>query len=349
MDFFARKYGFADAEPTVVIGEVGVNHNGDPELARQLIDVAIEAGVDIVKFQLFKTEKEISRFAALAPYQAEGAHNATNQLELCKALELPEAALRKLRDYCAEREIGFLCSVFDFDSTDFLIDDLKVRALKVASGEVTNLPFLEYIGSRKVGVILSTGACTLDEVGRAIETLRRVGCPELVLLHCVTSYPAPPEQLNLRAIQTLKNEFGCPTGFSDHSLGIEAALVATAVGAVAIEKHFTLDRTMEGPDHQASVELDELKRLVAGIKFVKEALGDGVKRPVACELPNLPLIRRSLVARMPLRKGEQLTRAMIEIKRPAGGIEPGDLDKVVGRHLTRDLDEDEPIGWESVA
>jgi sialic acid synthase SpsE len=239
--------------------------------------------------------------------------------------------------------------VFDFDSTDLLVDELKAQSLKIASGEVTNFPLLEYIGSRKVGAILSTGASTVDEVGRAVATLRDAGCPELVLLHCVTSYPAPADQLNLRAMKTLRDVFGCPTGFSDHSLGMEAALAATALGAVAIEKHYTLDRTMKGPDHQASIEPDELKRLVNGVRFVKSALGDGIKRPVACELANLSLIRRSLVATRSLRKGERLTRAMIEIKRPASGIEPADLHKVLGRQLTRDLAEDEPIGWESIS
>jgi sialic acid synthase SpsE len=348
MDFSARKYGFAAGEPTVIIGEIGVNHNGDPDLARRLIDVAVEAGVHVVKFQVFKTEKEISRFAALTPYQQARSGGAANQLELCKQLELPASAIRDLAKYCAARQIGFLCSVFDFESTDLLVDDLKVRALKVASGEVTNLPFLEYIGSRKVGVIMSTGGCTLAEVGRAVTNLQRAGCPELVLLHCVTSYPAPADQLNLRAMQTLRNEFGLPTGFSDHSNGIEAALVAAALGAVAIEKHFTLDRNMEGPDHAASLEPDDLKRLVDGVKFANAALGDGVKRPAPCELPNLPLIRRSLVARGNLRKGEKLTREMIEIKRPADGIDPGELGSVIGRHLSRDLDEDQPITWNSL-
>jgi len=348
MDFFAHKYRFAEGEPTVIIGEIGVNHNGDPDLARRLVDVAVEAGVHIVKFQVFKTEKEISRFAALTPYQQEKSGGAANQLELCKQLELPASAMRDLAKYCEARQIGFLCSVFDFDSTDLLVDDLNAQALKVASGEVTNLPFLEYIGSRKVGAIMSTGGCTLAEVGRAVTTLQRAGCPELVLLHCVTSYPAPADQLNLRAMQTLRQEFGLPTGFSDHSNGIEAAMVAAALGAVAIEKHFTLDRTMDGPDHAASLEPDELKRLVEGVKFAKAALGDGVKRPAPCELPNLPLIRRSLVASGKLRKGEKLTREMIEIKRPADGIEPGKLDDVIGRRLARDLDEDQPITWDGL-
>jgi len=346
MDFFARQYGFVEGEPAVIIGEIGVNHNGDAVLAQRLVDVAADAGVHIVKFQVFKSEEEISRYAALTPYQQETAKYAANQLELCKALELARPALLDLAKYCEARRIGFLCSVFDFDSVDFLVDDLKVRALKVASGEVTNLPFLEYIGRCKVGVILSTGGCTLDEVRQALDVLRGSGCPELVLLHCVTSYPAPIGQLNLHAMKTLRQEFGLPTGFSDHSVGIEAAIAAVALGAVAIEKHFTLDRTMDGPDHRASVEPDELKRLVEAVRLANEALGDGIKRPAPCELPNLPLIRRSLVASRKLRKGETLTRDMISIKRPAQGIEPKKLAAVIGRRLACDLEDDQPITWD---
>jgi N,N'-diacetyllegionaminate synthase len=358
MDFFAQNYAFADSGPTVVIGEIGVNHNGDSALARRLVDVAVAAGVHIVKFQAFKSEEEISRFAALAPYQQLTSSDVSNQLELCKALELPASAFRNLKQHCTARGVGFLSSAFDFESVDFLVDKLKVRAIKIASGEVTNLPFLEYIGSRKVGVILSTGASTLEEVKHAVAALRRAGCPELVLLHCVSSYPAPVSELNLRAMQTLKTEFGVPVGFSDHSLGIKAAITAAALGAVVIEKHFTLDRTMRGPDHAASLEPDELKRLVKsvaaamtlgdGVKLTNEALGDGIKRPMPSEMSNLPLIRKSLVASGRLRQGDRLTRAMIAIKRPAEGIAPGDLDQVIGRRLNRDLADDEPITWNSL-
>ena len=310
--------------------------------------MAVDAGVQIAKFQAFKTEKEISRFAALAPYQQETAPAAANQFELCKALELPTTAFRELRDHCSARGIGFLCSVFDFDSIDFLVDDLKATALKIASGEITNFPMLEYVGNKKVGVILSTGASTLAEVGAAVDLLKRTGCPELVLLHCVSNYPAPADQLNLRAMLTLRRQFNLPTGFSDHSMGIEAALAATALGAVAIEKHFTLDRNLPGPDHRASVEPDELKRLVKGVGLAKAALGDGTKRPMPCELANLPLIRRSLVANGRLRRGDRLTRAMVEIKRPAEGIDPRRLSEAIGRELRRDLEDDQPINWDDL-
>ena len=344
MDFGSRKYAFAGDAPPAVIGEIEVNHNGDPTLARRLVDVAVEAGVDIVKFQVFKSENEISRFAQLAPYQ-KAAAAAANQLDLCKALEFSHSAIENLERYCVERKIGFFCSVFDSDSLRFLVDELKIAAVKVASGEITNLPFLEEIGHCKIGVILSTGGSTLAEVAEAVSVLTSSGCPELVLLHCVSSYPAPFNELNLSAMQTLRTEFRLPVGFSDHTPGIEAAIVATSLGAVVIEKHFTLDRGLPGPDHRASIEPNELKQFVTGIKLAHASLGDGIKRAAPSEIENLPLIRRSLVASRSLRKGERLARDMIAIKRPATGIPPDDIDKVLGRQLICDLEEDQPITW----
>jgi N,N'-diacetyllegionaminate synthase len=346
MNFGTRNYAFADMDPPVVIGEIGVNHNGDLQIARDLIDVAAKAGVQVVKLQVFKTEKEISRFAELAPYQKEAGSHATSQFDLCKALELPYDAVRDLKGYCDRRGLGFLCSVFDFDSVDFLVDELKVSSLKIASGEVTNLPFLQYVASKGVGLLLSTGASTLAEVRDAIHMINSVGHPELVLFHCVSSYPAPNTQLNLRAIQTLRDAFSVPVGFSDHSEGIEAAMVAVALGASVIEKHFTLDRDMDGPDHKASIEPDELHRLVEAVATAKMMLGDGKKKPMPCEEENLPLIRRSLVANASLNAGTRLTREMIDIKRPASGIAPRELQSVIGRELLRDLGEDEPITWD---
>jgi N,N'-diacetyllegionaminate synthase len=348
MDFFSRSYAFAEGDAPVIIGEIGVNHNGDPALAKRLVDVGIEAGVDIVKFQAFKTEKAVSRFAAMAPYQEQSNSAATNQLELARPLELSGPQLHELKLYCDQRNMPFLCTAFDFDSLDMLLDLVKITTLKVASSEVTNIPFLEYIGERRLSAILSTGASTLEEVGTAIDALRRSGSPELILLHCVSSYPAPPRELNLRAMQTLRAEFGVPVGYSDHSEGITAAISAAALGAVAIEKHFTLDRTMEGPDHAASLEPDELKALVQQVRYAQQALGDGVKRPMPCEMENLPLIRKSLVANFPLRRGTRLSRDMIEIKSPANGIQPGDLHNVLGRMLAHDLEEDRPITWDSL-
>jgi len=345
LDFFARNYSFTEADPPVVIAEAGVNHNGDIQLAKRLIDVAADAGAQIVKFQAFKTEKEISRFAELAPYQKETSPNAKSQFDLCKALELGFGEFRQLKEHSDARGIGFLCSVFDFDSIDFIADDLKARTVKIGSGEITDAPLLEYVGRKKQAVILSTGASTLAEVSEAVGVLKNAGCPDLILLHCVSNYPAPANELNLRAMLTLKREFGLPVGFSDHSMGNAAAIAAVAMGAVAIEKHFTLDRTMEGPDHAASAEPGELKQLVDDLMLVHAARGDGIKRPMPSESANQPLIRRSLVAGRNLAKGDVLGRAMIEIKRPADGIDPRRLNEVIGRKLTRDLRDDEPIRW----
>jgi N,N'-diacetyllegionaminate synthase len=349
MDFVARQYGFGEKDPPVVIAEIGVNHNGDAALAHRLIDVAADAGADIAKLQVFKTELEISRFAALAPYQRETSAGAANQFELCKKLELPLPALDGLKRHCAARGIGFLCSVFDAESLAFLVEELEVHALKIGSGEVTNTPLLERIGGCRVGAILSTGGCTLGEVADAVATLRAAGCPEIVLLHCVSSYPAPAAELNLRAIDTMKRRFALPVGFSDHSTGTQAAIAAAALGAVAIEKHVTLDHGMPGPDHRASADPAQLAALVPGVRAAHSMLGSGVKQPAACELANLLLIRRGLVARGSLRKGDRLTRERIEIKRPAHGIAPCALEQALGRQLSRDLQDDEPITWASLA
>ncbi len=349
MNFCSREFSFADGHETVVIAEVGVNHNGSAQTALRMIDVAAATGAHIVKFQAFRSEKEISKHAAKAPYQVETTSGDGNQLEMCKALELSGPVLAQMKGYCASIGMPFLCAAFDFESVDLLVHELEVPSLKIASSEVTNLPFLKYIGEKRKGVVLSTGASTLAEVGEAVEALRQAGCPELILLHCVSSYPAPHEQVNLRAMGTLRREFGLPVGFSDHTTGFDVAVAAAALGAAAVEKHFTLDRNMPGPDHRASVEPDELAALVRGVKVAHLALGSEVKRPSECELANLDLIRKSLVAGANLGKGTRLTRQMIEIKRPRGGIEPRDLDRVVGRVLARDVEEDAPLTWEDLA
>jgi N-acetylneuraminate synthase len=349
MHFESREIDFSIADRTTVIAEVGVNHNGDPKLAMRMVDAAIDADVDIIKFQAFKSEREISKFAAKTPYQQETTSDQGNQLEMCKALELSGPALKQLKDYCGSRGAAFLCAAFDFDSVDLLVDELKVHSMKIASSEVTNLPFLEYIASRKVGIILSTGASTLSEVGDAVATLRKGGCPELILLHCVSSYPTPHDQVNLRAMATMRAAFGVPVGFSDHTTGISVPVAAAALGACAVEKHFTLDCNMEGPDHRASIEPDELAALVKGVRSANAALGSPLKRPSACELPNLELIRKSLVASHDIAKGTRITRDMVEMKRPAGGIVPADLEKVIGLRINRDIGEDEPLQWQDFA
>jgi N-acetylneuraminate synthase len=348
MDFVSKQFEFEDNDPVVVIAEIGVNHNGSVDIALRLIDSAVEAGVDIVKFQVFEAEREISRFAELAPYQKETAPHAANQVELCKPLELSHEALHDIWHHCARRNVGFLCSAFDIGSIDFLVDELGVKSLKIASGEITNIPLLEHVARRQIGVILSTGASTLQEVDTAVSLLKRVGTPELVLLHCVSQYPAPISELNLRAIATLKESFDLPVGFSDHSQGIEASIASAALGAVVIEKHFTLDRNMEGPDHRASAEPEEMREIVVSLRVVKPSLGDGEKRPMPCEQANIALIRRGLVANGPLRRGQRLERQMLEVKRPAIGIAPRDLEKIVGRTVRCDLEHDEPVTWDNL-
>lgn len=348
MKFTVGNFDFTKKDTTVVIAEVGVNHNGNMETAKEMIKVAKKAGVDIIKFQAFKSEKEISKFAAKAPYQKKTRTSGNNQLEMCKALELSEESLRRVKKYCDKINMPFLCAAFDYDSLDFIVDDLKLSTVKIASSEVTNIPFLKYIGSKKKSVVFSTGASTISEVGMAIESLKRAGCPEMILLHCVSNYPAPTNQINLRAMQTMSNTFKLPVGFSDHTRGIETAIAAASLGAVAIEKHFTLDRTMPGPDHQASIEPDELALMVKGIKIANHSLGNGIKEPAACELETLPLIRRSIVASRNLHKGTKITPSMLEIKRPLGGIDPADLDKIIGLVLINDVVTDAPITWQDL-
>jgi N-acetylneuraminate synthase len=349
MDFTSRQFDFSAADRTVVVAEIGVNHNGSEETALRMIDAAAAAGADVVKFQAFRSEKEISRHAAKAAYQRESTSADGNQLEMCKALELSPASLRAVYRHCREANVAFLCAAFDFESADLLLSDLGVRSIKVASSEITNLPFLRHIGAARVGVVLSTGASTLSEVSVAVDELLGAGCPELVLLHCVSSYPAPHDQAHLRAMQTLRAAFGRPVGFSDHTEGFEVAVAAAALGAVMVEKHFTLDRDMPGPDHRASIEPPELAALVRGVRIANACLGSPVKQPAPCEIDNRPLIRKSLVAARALPRGTRLSREMIEIKRPMGGIEPADLDKVIGLTLARDIEEDQLIAWKDLA
>jgi len=348
MKFGVKELAFDQSPPVVIVAEVGVNHNGDPRLAREMIDVAVHSQVDVVKFQAFNSEKEISRFAPKTPYQEESTSAQGNQLEMCKGLELDGEVLMEMQATCAERGVGFLCTAFDIDSVDTLVDRLGVEAMKVPSGEITNLPFLEYIGSRCRAVILSTGASTISETGLAIEALRKGGCEELVLLHCVTSYPASVAEVNLRAMETMRRAFGVPVGFSDHTQGISVAIAAAALGAAVIEKHFTLDRSMQGPDHRASVEPHDLTAMVHAIRDVEKALGRPTKAPQPGEMPNLALVRKGLVASRRLPAGTRLTEEMIQIKRPAYGIAPADATKVVGMVLTADVEEDAPIRWEDL-
>lgn len=325
-----------------IIAEAGVNHNGDIQLANKLIDAAKSAGADAVKFQTFKAESVVSKIAQKAEYQKRTTGTDESQLEMVKRLELSFCDFKKLKKYCEEKEILFLSTPFDFDSIDFL-ESLEMPIYKVPSGEITNLPYLMKIARIGKPVIMSTGMSDLDEVGSALDVLRDNGAGTITLLHCNTQYPTPFEDANIKAMLTLKERFGVAVGYSDHTLGIEAPIAAVALGATVIEKHFTLDKNMEGPDHKASLDPHELKAMVTSIRNIEVALGDGIKRPSKSETPNKEVARKSIVARRNIVKGEIFTEDNLTVKRPGNGISPIKWFEVLGKKATRDFCEDELI------
>lgn len=329
----------------VIIAEAGVNHNGSVEMARRLIEAAAAAGADVVKFQTFKAGECTGRWAATAPYQQRQDAGATDQFQLLAGLELDFADFGDLKDYAEAQGLVFLSTPDGQLSLDLLCN-IGSTAIKIASGELTNLPFLASIGFKKCPVILSTGMGTLGEVQKAIETLSDSGCGPIVLLHCTSEYPAPAAETNLRAIGVMRQAFGLPVGFSDHTTGNEAAIAATALGAVIIEKHLTLDRTLAGPDHAASMEPHEFAGLVRAVRRAATMLGDGIKRPTPSEANNRPLVRRGLVAATDLPAGAILSGRNVAIKRPAAGIAPELLPQALNRRLTVSLAADEPITWQ---
>ena len=324
-------------EPCFIIAEAGVNHNGSFEFARQLIDVAVDAGCDAVKFQTFKSEKVCSPFAPKATYQAHTTAADESQLEMVKKLELPFEAFRDLYRYCVYKGILFLSTPFDYESADFLAE-LPVPAFKISSGEITNLFFLEHLARKGRPLIVSTGMATLEEVAIAIETIRATGNRQVILLQCVSNYPADPSSMNLRAMHTLEDAFGVDVGLSDHTVGTEIALAAAAMGACVIEKHFTLSRGLPGPDHSASLEPLDLVKLVRGIRNVESALGDGIKQPAAEELDTATVARRSLVAARFIPAGAVLTVDLLDILRPGTGLPPAMRSQVLGRHVRHDIE-----------
>lgn len=325
-----------------IIAEAGVNHNGDVSLAKKMINVAKAAGVDAIKFQTFKSEKLVTKNSVKAEYQKKNTANSESQLEMLKKLELTEDQFMELKDYCKETGITFLSTPFDFESIDFLYK-LGVGQWKIPSGEMTNLPYLIKIAETRLPVILSTGMATLDEVGMAVAVLKKNGTKQITLLHCTTEYPTPFDEVNLKAMLTLKNTFKLPVGYSDHTMGIEIPIAAVAMGAVTIEKHFTLDRTMTGPDHQASLVPDELKAMVEAIRHIEAALGDGKKEPSASEKKNLVIARKSIVASSKIKKGELFTPENLIVKRPGNGLSPMKWFDVLGTKAARDFEEDELI------
>ncbi len=323
-------------QPVFVVAEAGVNHNGDPDLALGLVDAAAQAGADAVKFQTFSAERLASTGAAKAAYQLETTDADESQLEMLRRLELSADAHAALAARAQERGLLFLSAPFDAESAD-LLERLGVPAFKLASPEVTNHPLLRHVARKGKPLLLSTGMSDLAEVEAAVAAIRDEGNDRIVLLHCVSAYPATVEESNLRAMATMRDALGLPVGFSDHTTGIEAALAAVALGACVLEKHFTLDRLLPGPDHRASLEPDELARLIASIRAVEASLGDGEKRPTAAEEPNRLLVRRSLAAGRDLEAGTVLAPELLTALRPATGISPADLRIVVGRRLRRPL------------
>jgi len=331
-----------------IIAEAGVNHNGSLDMALKLIDSAKAAGADAVKFQSFRADQLATRTAHKARYQERTTDGDESQFEMLKRLELDFESHRKLIEYCKLSGIQFLSSPFDEQSAD-LLAELELPLYKVPSGEITNIPFLEHIARKGKPIILSTGMSTLGEVEEAIGALKGAGSNQITLLHCVTEYPAPYDEVNLRAMQTLKAAFGLPVGYSDHTPGIEVAIAAVALGAEVIEKHFTLDRSLPGPDHAASLEPAELRQMVSAIRHVEVALGDGIKVPTKSEIPNISVARKSVVATRALTAGHSLAQSDLTIKRPGNGIAPKLLAALIGRTLSKNIDRDETIQWESLA
>lgn len=328
----------AQDQPCFIIAEAGVNHNGDMAIAHRLIDEALKAGADAVKFQSFITEELITPDAPKANYQVETTGQPGSQYAMLKALELTQEQQRELKAHCDQSGIIFISTPYDYQSVDWL-DEMAVSAYKIASTDTSNIPFLRYIARKNRPVLLSTGMSTLTEVEDAVNALKQGGLDQnnLVILHCTSEYPAPIDEVNLRAMNTLAQAFNCVVGFSDHTSGVGASPWAVALGAVVVEKHFTLDCNMVGPDHRASLEPEQFAELVKAIRDVEAALGDGVKCPTVSELPNKPNMQKSLVARKFIAKGEFITEEDLTTKRPATGLAPKFWDTVVGRRAMHDI------------
>ena len=319
-------------ESTLIIAEAGVNHNGSVATAKKMIDVATEAGADLVKFQTFKAHKLVTFTAKNENYQKKQTDKSESQLEMLKKLELDRSAHTELINWCKQKKIQFLSTAFDHESIE-LLGDLNIPFLKIPSGELTNLPYLRHVGRMGKPVIMSTGMATLQETRGAMNVLLDSGVKKKVItvLQCNTEYPTPMEDVNLQAMLTIRDELGVSVGYSDHTLGIEVSIAAVAMGAAVIEKHFTLDRTMLGPDHAASLEPHELKTMVSAIRNIEKAMGDGVKMPTKSEIKNIPIARKSIVAKKTIKKGERYSEENLTAKRPGTGISPMEWDNFLGK------------------
>lgn len=325
-----------------VIAEAGVNHNGSLKLAKELVDAAKDAGADCVKFQTFISKNIVSKNAVKAEYQKQQTEPEETQQDMLKKLELSFDEFVELNEYCKSKSIEFMSTAFDFDSIEFLTE-LGMERWKIPSGEITNLPYLMMIAKLNKPVILSTGMSTMEDIRSAIKALKENGAADLTVLHCTTEYPTPFEDVNLKAMNTIKEEFNVKVGYSDHTKGIEVPIAAVALGATVIEKHFTLDRNMEGPDHKASLEPNELKAMVDSIRHIELALGNGMKQPAESEKKNIAVVRKSIIAKHNIKKGEVLTEDNLTVKRPGSGISPMKWYEVVGTKAVKDYNEDEMI------
>jgi N-acetylneuraminate synthase len=336
-----------DGQPVFIIAEAGVNHNGDPTLAKQLIDKAAAAGADAVKFQTYHAENLVTCTAEKAGYQKNTSGSEESQYEMLKKLELPDDVFQKLSDYAKKKKILFLSTPFDEESVD-LLDRTGVPAYKISSGEITNFPLLKKIAEKKKPVILSTGMATLGEVEAAFHYLKKQGAEDIILLHCTTSYPAAPPSVNLRAMETLQCAFQVPVGYSDHTVGIVIPIAAAAMGACVLEKHFTLDKSLPGPDHKASLEPDELRAMVKAIRDVEIARGNGSKKPDEDEELIKKVARRSIVARRDIEPGSCLKEGDLIIKRPGTGIEPKYWELILQRKTQSHIQKDQVIHWDMI-
>lgn len=327
----------------IIIAEAGVNHNGDIDLAKQLIDVAASAGADYVKFQTFKADKLVQKKAGKAAYQITNTGNNDSQFEMLKKLELSEEDHEVLIDYCRQKSIEFLSTAFDLGSIDFLKD--KIAVYKIPSGEITNLPYLQKVAGLKLPIILSTGMATMQEVKDTVEVLTQFGADKntITVLHCNTEYPTPMQDVNLLAMQSMQKELNVAVGYSDHTLGIEVPIAAVALGATVIEKHFTISRNLEGPDHKASLEPEELKAMIKAIRNIEQALGNGIKMPSPSEQKNIAIARKSIVAGSFINAGDVFTEENLTVKRPGNGISPMQWNNVLGKKANKNFEPDDLI------
>ena len=326
-----------------IIAEAGVNHNGSLKLAKKLVDEAKNAGVDCIKFQTFIAENIVSKTAVKAEYQKQNTNNSSeSQYNMLKKLELSFSDFIELNNYCKAKNIQFLSTAFDFESIDFL-SSLDMNVWKIPSGEITNLPYLIKIANLGKDVIISTGMSTMEDIQNALSVLKTNGAGNITVLHCTTEYPAPFADVNLKAMLTIKDKFDVNIGYSDHTKGIEIPISAVALGATVIEKHFTLDKNMQGPDHKASLEPHELKKMVESIRNVESALGDGIKRLAESEKKNISIARKSIIAKRDIKKGEIFTQENLTVKRPGNGISPMKWFEILGQEAIKDFKEDELI------